>query len=167
MSDGLTVEVVNLEKVVAAFGALADQIAGAAEVAAVAEAKVEFQMTQHRVPWRFGQLSKSGRVEGIEHSSEEITVGIAYGGPAGAGRNTEDVDYALIVHEDLEARHLFGRGPKYVENVVREELESGRAAARMGAIIRERMGWQGGFASKAGSWTRDTGGSGQFTGSRS
>lgn len=137
----MRIEVVNLEKLVASFGVLAERIADAAEEAALVETRYEFQKTQHRVPWYSGQLSKSGRVEGIEHSTDEVTVGIAYGGPAGSGRNTEDVDYALIVHEDLAAVHLFGRTAKYVESVVREELESGRGPERMSNTIRQRMGW--------------------------
>jgi hypothetical protein len=139
---GLTVEVVNLDRVLMAFGELADEIADAAQVAAVKEAKVVFVKTQHRVPWYTGQLHKSGRVEEGENEVGERTAVIAYGGPAGAGRNTEDVDYALIVHEDLEAVHLFGRSAKYVEGPVREEMESGRSADRMGATIRARMGWE-------------------------
>lgn len=134
---GLTVEVVNLDKVLSAFGSLAEQLIDTAEEAAMAEAKIEFAMTQRIVPIDTTQLQKSGRIE----KSEDAVVGIAYGGPAGSGNNTEDVDYALSVHEDLEMNHAKGRSAKYVESVVRRELESGRAAARMGAIIRQRMGW--------------------------
>lgn len=141
-AKGLSVEVVNLEKVMNAFGALGPRIIEAAEEAAKKEAQVIFPKTQRRVPWYKGQLHASGRVEGLDVGSDEVTVGIAYGGPAGAGRNTEDVDYALIVHEDLAAHHYFNRTAKYVEAPVREELESGRSAARMGAIIRQRMGWE-------------------------
>lgn len=141
-AKGLTIEVANLEKIIGAFGALGPKIAEAAEEAVKYEAQVEFVKTQHRVPWYTGELYRSGRVEDeVGTDSDEVTIGIAYGGPAGSGRNTEDVDYALIVHEDLTAVHLFGRTSKYVENVVREELESGRAAQRMGNIIRQRMGW--------------------------
>lgn len=141
-SKNFQFEVVNYDQVMAAFGALAPKIANAAEIAAKKEAEYIFPKTQHRVPWYKGQLHHSGRVEGLDITANELTVGIAYGGPAGAGRNTEDVDYALIVHEDLAAHHLFGRSAKYVEIPVREELESGRSAERMGAIIRQRMGWE-------------------------
>lgn len=139
---GMTVEVVNLDRVLMAFGDLADQLSDAAQEAADKEAKAIFPKTQHRVPWYRGQLHASGRVEEAENDVGERAAVIAYGGPAGAGRNTEDVDYALIVHEDLQAHHLFGRSAKYVEGPVREELESGRSAERMGAIIRARMGWE-------------------------
>lgn len=139
---GLTVEVANLDRILMAFGTLADKIADAAQVAALEEAKVVFVKTQHRVPWFRGELYRSGRVEETENEEGERTAAIAYGGPAGAGRNTTDVDYALIVHERLDTVHLFGRSAKYVEGPVREELESGRSAARMGASIRQRMGWE-------------------------
>lgn len=156
-AEGFTVEVVNLPEVLAAFGEMADMLAEAATEAAEAEAHYELPITKQLVPIATGQLHDSGRVEGVERGWDATTVGIAYGGPAGSGDNTKDVDYALIVHEDLNAKHFnihetpkglvitrggaMGRGAKYVERVVRAELESGRAAERMGAIIRARMGW--------------------------
>lgn len=141
---GLTVEVVNLEQVISTVASkLGVELISAAHLAAKKEGQVVFVKTQHRVPYHLGQLHASGRVEEGDVSAGEATVGIAYGGPAGAGRNTQDVDYAMIVHEDLEAKHLFGRTAKYVENPIREELESGRSAERMAATIREEMGWTG------------------------
>lgn len=139
----MRIEVANVETIAATFAALGFKLQGAATVAANREARYIFPKTQRRVPWRSGQLWASGRVdnEEVETNGDVITTGIAYGGPAGAGRNTEDVDYALIVHEDLEASHWFGRSAKYVETPVREELESGRSAQRMGQTIIEYMGW--------------------------
>lgn len=131
---------VDVDKCIAALESLGPKVIHASEKAATAEAHREFRLTQHRVPYAGGELQKSGRVEEIDYDSDTLTAGIAYGGHAGVARNTMDVDYALIVHEDLEAHHLFGRSAKYVENVVREEIENGRAADFMGAIIRKELG---------------------------
>lgn len=131
---------VDVDKCIAALESLGPRVIHASEKAAKLEGDREFKITQHRVPVYSSQLQKSGRVVPIDYDAETLTVGIEYGGPAGVGRNTQDVDYALIVHEDLEAHHFFGRTAKYVENVVREELESGRAAEFMGAIIRAELG---------------------------
>lgn len=138
----MKIEVVNLEAVIARFAQLGVDVTEAAEVAARTEAQHIFaRHTQHLVPWETGQLHASGRVEAADVTAGDVTVGIAYGGPAGAGNNTEDVDYALIVHEDLAALHLFGRQAKYVEDPVRQNLESGASAQRMSATIKKEMGW--------------------------
>lgn len=137
----LWIEVVNLDKIINGLAVLGAEVISAAAEATQKETEIEFKLTQHRVPWHTGELSRSGRTTEVDIESDELTAGIAYGGPAGVSRNVKDVDYAVIVHEDLMAVHLFGRSAKYVENVVREELESGRAAERMSATIRGRMGW--------------------------
>lgn len=154
----LNVEVVNLEQIIATLTATfgpSGRLERAAEKAALREAEFIFPMTQMLVPIDSGQLRDSGRVEHPDITMDDVTVGIAYGGPAGIARNTEDVDYALIVHEDLQAVHLPTvevsktkksgrvqvRSAKFVEIPVRAEMESGRSAARMGQTIREVMGW--------------------------
>lgn len=137
----MKVEVVDLDKVIARLAQLGEQVIGVATIAAYHEAEVEFPMTQDQVPiGPTGQLRLSGRIEGPDFSQgNELTVGIAYGGPPGSGLNDMDVDYAMQVHEDLEAHHPIGKA-KYVEDVVRGELESGRAAERMGAEIIRKLG---------------------------
>lgn len=138
--SGLTIEVVNLDKVIGRLSSLGDEVIGAAHFAARQEAKREFPLTQERVPIASGELQKSGRVEEVDNEADEAVVAIAYGGPAGSGPDQSvDVDYAVVVHEDLEAHHPHGQA-KYVESVVREELASGRAAERMAADIRHRLG---------------------------
>jgi len=106
----------------------------AAGLAAIHEADYEFGLSQKLVPVATSELQKSGRVEANQEKGSLVTVDIAYGGPAGSGNNDVDVDYAIIVHEDLTAHHPRGQA-KYVEEPVRAEMESGRAAARMGAEI--------------------------------
>lgn len=128
---GLTVEVVNLDKVINSLSALGGQIIAVAGDAAHQEADRVFPITQEQVPVNTHALQNTGRVEEVENEGDEITVSIAYG--------DADVDYALVVHEDLEAKHPHGKA-KYVEDPVREELESGRSAAYMGAEIKARLG---------------------------
>lgn len=128
----LNVEVVNLDQVFEALDrVLGPGVLAAAQKAAHAEADFIFPQTQEQVPVATGRLRDTGRVEEVDNAVGEVTVAIAYG--------DEEVDYALAVHEDLEARHPHGKA-KYVEDPVRAELGSGRSAERMGRIILNGLG---------------------------
>ena len=61
---------------------------------------------QNFVPVDWGTLKGSGHVETPKLSGSTITVTLGYGGAA--------AEYALRVHEDLEARHKVGEA-KYLE----------------------------------------------------
>lgn len=139
----LRIDAIDLEKVINALSAVEEGLEDAATVAAVEEGHRLLKWTKHRVPVRTTQLQKSGRVEGPDVASGQTTVDIVYGGPAGAGENDVDVDYAVIVHEDLEAVHFFGRTAKYVENVINEELANGRTQKNMMRVLSREMGWGG------------------------
>ncbi len=160
----LTVEVVNLNKVLETLARVGISAEQAAANAAIHEAEYELPLTKERVPVATGALVSSGRVE--QQASGQtgvVSAAIVYGGPAGsASGQTMDVDYAMQVHEDLMANHPNGQS-KFVETVVREELESGRASARMGQEILASMRTMGAFRSRSGSWVRGTGG--RFIGS--
>jgi len=67
--------------------------------------------SKERVPIDTGNLKNSGHVTQPDANAREIEVTLGYGGPA--------VDYALTVHEDLDAFHTVGEA-KYLESVVRE-----------------------------------------------
>lgn len=127
----LSVEVVGLEAVFKALDSLGPEVMEAASVAAAEEADFIFPITQGQVPVNTGALRDTGRVEEPENETGELTVAIAYG--------DETVDYALAVHEDLEAIHPHGKA-KYVEDPVRGELSYGRSAERMAKTIRARLG---------------------------
>lgn len=75
------------------------------------EAEVEMTESKRRVPVDTGTLRASGHVQQSEMAADGVSVTMGYGGPA--------VDYALIVHEDLEAHHAVGEA-KFLENVLRE-----------------------------------------------
>lgn len=58
------------------------------------------------VPVDLGNLRASGHVRGPFFEAGDIAVRLGFGGPA--------VQYALIVHEDMTARHTVGQA-KYLE----------------------------------------------------
>lgn len=163
----MTIQLVGAEETMAAIDLLTAEAALAASQAAYDEARFELGLTKLQVPVETGQLRASGRVDKypLDFSGALALAAIAYGGPAGSGPGqTQDVDYALAVHEDLSAYHDHGNA-KYVENVVNEEFGTGRAQARMAANINLRLaGLLGSFHQKTGLWTKGTGGG--FSGSR-
>jgi hypothetical protein len=73
-------------------------------------------------PMESGKLRESGRVE-MTGTGKNIQVRVAFG-------NDDDVNYAAVVHEDLNSDKHFtveGTGPKYLEQAVNEskdEIES-------------------------------------------
>lgn len=137
--SGLTIEVLNLDKVTAKLtAALGPGIEKAVHAAAQAEARIILPKTQEQVPVDIGSLKSTGRIEEPPNEAGEVTVAIAYGGMADNG---VDVDYALQVHEDLEARHPHGKA-KYVEDPIREELTSGRSLERIVSYIDQFMDWE-------------------------
>lgn len=169
------IQLIGYENVLSQLAGLGERVLMAAGEAINAEAEHELVLTQEQVPVETGALKSSGRVEPADDSTTVASV-IAYGGPAGSGPGQEvDVDYAMAVHENLEAHHPQGKA-KYVEDVVREEMSSGRAVARMAADIarivesplsamagRSRLSRAGGFGSRSGYWLMGPGG--KFAGS--
>lgn len=87
-------------------------------------------MTQGKriTPVRDGHLRASGHVSLPVQDAQTVSVELGFGGVAGSGNhggesNTEDVGYALIVHEDLLAHHTVGQ-PKYLEVPVRAAIQT-------------------------------------------
>lgn len=93
---------------------------------------------QHgRIP---GQLRASGRVEGPDLFAKFAMVNVVFGGPAGAGDNIFDVDYAYIMHEDIMGAAPYREGkPKFLEDAVREARSSGENWANMNKYIRAHL----------------------------
>jgi hypothetical protein len=67
------------------------------------------------VPVDTGALRDSGFVELPEIDGSNVLVTMSFGGPA--------VDYAVIVHEDMTARHPHGGGPKYLQQPLEQRLD--------------------------------------------
>jgi hypothetical protein len=88
------------------------------------EAQIEMTESKRRVPVDTGVLRASGRVSEPERSGRNISVMLSYGGAA--------EDYAIYVHENLEAFHRVGQA-KYLESVLDESAP--HMAARIAARV--------------------------------
>jgi len=124
MSAGFTVVTDFFEKLEAMVVNVDQQLASAI----YREAEREMTMAKRLTPVDTGTLRASGRVEGpVQQDSHSVTFRLAYGGPA--------IEYALRIHEDLMMHHEVGQA-KFLEQPVREEVGSGRAANRIMADMR-------------------------------
>jgi hypothetical protein len=119
---GFSINVKVFPDVFAAFRNLQSDLDRAVESAVYREAEREMTMAKELTPVDTGALRASGRVEGPDHEGGAVVFHLAYGGPA--------IEYALRVHEDLMMHHTVGQA-KFLETPVREEVGSGRAAARI------------------------------------
>jgi hypothetical protein len=105
--------------------ALAAQYPIHAQQALRIEAEIEMGEAKERTPVRTGALRASGRVESL---LGQIGIRWAFGGAA--------IDYAIPVHENLEAFHRVGQA-KYLESVLVEATPylADRVATRMRALL--------------------------------
>lgn len=71
-----------------------------------------FADSQRECPVETGALRGSGHVKTPKVSASEIEIEIAYGGPA--------ADYAIYVHEDLDAHHDAPTKAKFLEDPVKK-----------------------------------------------
>lgn len=113
------------------LAALAARFPEAAQQALREEAEIEMTEAKERTPVRTGALRASGRVEDLGEGPGAIGVRWAFGGAA--------VDYAVPVHENLEAFHRVGQA-KYLESVLVESAPhmTERIARRMAEILGTR-----------------------------
>lgn len=87
------------------------------------EGQIEMTESKRRVPVDTGALRASGFVEQPVRNGRNISVTLAYG-----------TEYAIPVHENLEAHHRSPGQAKYLESVLNESRSS--MAARLAARIR-------------------------------
>lgn len=80
------------------------------EQAIVAEANVVLNLSKQIVPYRFGALKTSGRVERPNVSDDNIEVEVTYGGAS--------APYAVYVHE-IPKNYNHGKQYKYLETPAR------------------------------------------------
>jgi hypothetical protein len=73
--------------------------------------EIEMAEMKERVPVDEGILKGSGFVEPPKREGNKVILNLGFGGQA--------EDYAIIVHEDLEAFHRVGEA-KFVESVINE-----------------------------------------------
>ena len=108
------------------------------------EAEVTMTQAKRNTPVLTGAMRASGHVLPPTYSLHEVTVTLGFGGPAGSGNhagetNKTDVGYAIVVHENLSARHIVG-GAKYLERaIVEAQGRMPRSLPRRAtAILREQ-----------------------------
>lgn len=89
-------------------------VAGHVSVAIFEEAWEIFRKSQQQVPYRYGYLAGSGRVDPPTLVNGEIVVQIFYGGAA--------APYALWVHENRDMNFRNGRKAKYLYDPVMERV---------------------------------------------
>ncbi len=90
------------------------------------EAKIEMAEAKRRTPFETGELQKSGTVHPPEIKENEISVTMTF------GETPPSSEYAIFVHEDLDAIHPIGEA-KFLETVVLES--AGHMAERVGRRV--------------------------------
>lgn len=125
-----SVNVRGLDDALKNLAALGEALPNAVGQAMRAEAEIEMTEAKKRTPWLTGALRASGHVTGPTRVGKNIEVKMIFGGAA--------VDYALEVHENLEAFHPHGQA-KFLESVLMESRQylAWRIAERM-----KKMGMQ-------------------------
>lgn len=106
-----TFELKGTAEVLAKITAELQSMSGKAEAALSQEAEREMTESKKRVPVDTGTLRNSGHVQPPERTADGVSVTMGFGGAAD--------DYAIVVHEDLEAFHDDGQA-KYLESVLQE-----------------------------------------------
>lgn len=111
MANALTFDLKGLAGLLEKLAGAQRDLRDRAGAALRQEAEIEMTESKQRVPVDTGALRASGHVQPVRDEGGTLSVTLAYGGPS--------VDYAVTVHEDLEAFHRVGEA-KYLENVLKE-----------------------------------------------
>ena len=119
-----TVKIEGLEKVFANLTQMGVDVRKAT-VGALNDAalSIEQQATQ-LVPFDEGILAASSSIAEpkLTATSKSTSVGVRYGGPSGV--KGENVNYAIIQHEDTSLKHTGGRQAKYLETPFLAEIST-------------------------------------------
>jgi hypothetical protein len=84
----------------------------------VVTAKILKPVQDVRIPVATGNASRSGHVVMYKN---KLRADVVFGGPVGSGgNNTEDANYVVPLHENLDAKHPHGEA-KFLENQMNEE----------------------------------------------
>jgi hypothetical protein len=127
--NGSGVKVTGGWEMYANLRALAARAPKALERAVYRFAEIEITEMKRLVPVDTGTLRASGYVEKPRRTGNTITVELGFGGAA--------EDYAIPVHEDLEAFHRVGQA-KYVEQPLYESAAF--FAQRIAESVRQSLG---------------------------
>lgn len=113
-SKTISVEIRGTKRLAKLLDKYGDEALQATKQALFMEGEGIMAQAKELVPVDTGNLRASGHVRLPEARQSAVSVQLGFGGPAGAGTNAEDVGYAVIVHEDLNAFHEVGTA-KYLE----------------------------------------------------
>ena len=125
----LDVTIHGFERLNRSLASIAEGFVDKAARALEAEAEIEMTEAKRRTPVDTGALRASGHVKPARRHGREISVTLAFGGPA--------APYAVYVHEDLDAYHPTGEA-KFLERTINE------SAPHMAARVARRMRGMGG-----------------------
>ena len=134
-----TVEVVGTKEIVANLQKLG--LAAVPSLAAGLYQEAEGTMTVAKTltPMATGNLRASGHVAPPAIEGSVVTVAMGFGGPAGTGNqgatNTEDVGYAVYVHENMESHHPVGQA-KFLETAAKQRTQG--MAGRLASVLARR-----------------------------
>lgn len=128
MATGITI--VGIDAALRGLRGTRAALMPAFERALQAEGEAVFARTQELVPVDTTALQKSGVLHKPEIAGATASIAISYG--------NEQVDYALVVHEDLAAKHKAPTQAKFVEGPVVESAKG--MAARVGARVAREIG---------------------------
>lgn len=131
----LKIEFSNLDKIQRAIMAAGKEGAFTAAKALRWEAQEAFANSQDEVPVDTSALKQSGRIVpevGVTSIGREVFVTLTYGSTA--------ADYAVVVHEDLQANHPHGKA-KYLEDPMNRQVNgiSDRIADRVLRAMRGEL----------------------------
>jgi len=108
-----SIEIENIDKLINLLRKGGDGARQALFQTLYGEAQIAFAESQKEVPVDKGNLRNSGQAYGIQVNrfGDTLEITLGYGGVAAS--------YALIVHEDLQARHKGGTKAKYLEDPIK------------------------------------------------
>lgn len=122
----LTVDTTQVMRALEKLGASMATVAGQA---LREEAEIEMTEAKQRTPVDTGALRASGRVSGPVVKAKDIEVRMEFGNAS--------VDYALVVHENVDAFHAVGQS-KFLESTLVESMP--HLPDRIGKRIKRILG---------------------------
>lgn len=130
--DNFSIEVLEIPDFGRALDMLKSDVTKALESALYVEGERMMTTSKLECPVDTGTLRSSGHVAPphTDIMGHTVTVSLGYGGAA--------ADYALRVHEDLNMHHTVGKA-KFLEDPVREAVNSGRAGMRVEQQLRAAL----------------------------
>ncbi len=128
---GLKVDLQGVKQVAAKLRTLSTMFPDRVALALRQEAEIEMTEAKRRTPVDTGKLRASGRVEQPQGFGRQISVKLVFG-----------TDYAVYVHENLEANHPNGGEAKFLESTLNESAPymAERIARRVKLNQRTREG---------------------------